>query len=246
MRGALPPAYLAQSEEMSYEWRQQYIATFLERDIPQLGISIPAATLRRFWTVLCHYHGQLMNFSEIARSFGISDMTVRRYLEILEGTFMVRLIQPWHANVGKRAVKRPKVYFRDAGLLHALLAIHSDRDLATHNKLGASWEGFALEVAARAIGKRSEDLYFWATYSGAEIDLFWQEYGRSWGIEFKYADAPRRTKSMTSAVETLGLEHLWVVYPGGRPYPLAEKVSALPLTDIGASWSYGLEARSHA
>jgi uncharacterized protein len=238
LRGGLPPAYTAVADDESHLWREQYVATFLERDIPQLGINIPAATLRRFWTMLCHYHGQILNYAELARAFGVSDMTVRRYLDILEGTFMVRLLQPWHVNIGKRLVKRPKLYIRDSGILHVLLAIRSPRDLATHNKLGASWEGFALEVAARAIGKRPEELAFWATHTGAEVDLFWQEHAKNWGVEFKYADAPRLSRSMAIATEDLELEHLWVVYPGDRAYPLAAKVSTLPLTRIGDGWSY--------
>jgi predicted AAA+ superfamily ATPase len=238
LRGGLPRAYTAATSEESHLWREQYVATFLERDIPQLGITIPAATLRRFWTMLCHYHGQLLNYAELARAFGVSDMTVRRYVDILEGTFMVRLLQPWHVNVGKRLVKRPKLYIRDSGVLHVLLAIRTDRDLAAHNKLGASWEGFALEVCARAIGKRQEELAFWATHTGAEVDLFWQEHGKNWAIEFKYADAPRLTRSMTSAVEDLDLAHLWVVYPGNKAYSLAEGVSSFPLTDVGDRWSY--------
>ncbi len=238
LRGGLPPAYTASNEEVSYLWREQYVATFLERDIPQLGISIPAATLRRFWTMLCHYHGQMLNHSELARAFGVSDMTVRRYLDILEGTFMIRLLQPWHANIGKRLVKRPKLYVRDSGLLHTLLAIRSLRDLASHNKLGASWEGFALEAAARAIGKRREELAFWATHSGAEVDLFWQEHGRNWAVEVKYADAPRLTPSMASAVKDLELTRLWVLYPGDQAYPLASAVSTLPLLGLGNQWRY--------
>ena len=238
LRGSLPPSYTAATDDQSQIWREQYVATFLERDIPQLGITIPAATLRRFWTMLCHYHGQIINYAEFARSFGVSDTAVRHYLEILEGTFMVRLLQPWHVNVGKRLVKRPKVYLRDSGLLHTLLAICSASDLATHNKLGASWEGFALEAAARAIGKRNEELSFWATHSGAEVDLFWQERGKNWAAEFKYADAPRLTKSMASAMKDLELVHLWVVYPGDRAYPLAPNISTLPLAAAAAAWPY--------
>jgi uncharacterized protein len=238
MRGGLPLSYLAKTDELSQEWLGQYIATFLERDIPQLGITIPAATLRRFWTMLCHYHGQVMNYAEFARSFGISDMTVRRYLDILAGTFMIRVLQPWHTNIGKRLVKRPKIYFRDPGLLHALMSIRSERDLTSHNKLGASWEGFALEVAARAIGKRNEELYFWATHSGAEVDLFWQEHGKNWAIEVKYADAPRLTPSMTNAVQDLDLAHLWVLYPGDRGYPLATNITTLPIKNVASEWVY--------
>lgn len=237
-RGGLPRSFDAASDAASHRWREHYITTFLERDIPQLGIDIPATTLRRFWTMLCHYHGQQLNYAEFSRSFGVTDKTVRNYLDILEGTFMIRLLQPWHMNIGKRLVKRPKVYLRDTGLLHALLSIRSDRDLASHNKLGASWEGFALEVAARAIGKRNEELAFWATHSGAEVDLFWQEHGKNWAIEVKYADAPRMTKSMASALADLELEHLWVVYPGDKTYRLAKNITVLPITKIGAGWVY--------
>lgn len=237
LRGGMPRSVLAVSDESSALWRQQYIATFLERDIPQLGIQIPAATLRRFWTMICHYHGQILNHSELARSFGISDMTVRRYLEILEGTFMIRLLQPWHVNLGKRLVKRPKLYLRDSGLFHSLLAIDSFPQLATHNKLGASWEGFALEAAIRAIGKRSEELSFWATHSGAEVDLFWQQAGKNLAVEVKYADAPRLTPSMKSALVDLELDQLWILYPGDRSYPLAEKVTVLPLAQLGMGWA---------
>jgi predicted AAA+ superfamily ATPase len=151
---------------------------------------------------------------------------------------MIRLLQPWHSNIGKRLVKRPKLYVRDSGLLHALLAIRSMRDLMAHNKLGASWEGFALEVAARAIGKRNEELAFWATHSGAEVDLFWQEHGRNWAIEVKYADAPRLTPSMSSALKDLGLAHLWILYPGDRVYSLASNVTALPLSAVENTWRY--------
>jgi uncharacterized protein len=238
LRGGLPPAFTARTDEQSQRWMENYLATFLERDIPQLGITIPASTLRRFWTMLCHYHGQILNYSELARSFGISDMTARRYLDILEGTFMIRLLQPWHENMGKRLVKRPKLYFRDSGLLHALLSVHSARDLAGHNKLGASWEGFAVEVAARAIGKRNEELAFWATHSGAEVDLFWRERGKNWAVEVKYRDAPRVTPSMANAVKDLKLSRLWILYPGDRAYPLAPKVSVLPLAAVRSPWKY--------
>jgi predicted AAA+ superfamily ATPase len=231
LRGGLPLSFTASSDEQSRLWLEQYIATFLERDIPQLGISIPAPTLRRFWTMLCHYHGQLINYSEFSRSFGVSDMTIRKYLDLLEGIFMVRLLQPWHTNLGKRLVKSPKLYIRDSGLLHHLLSIGSERDLAAHNKLGASWEGFALETAIRILDRRNEELSFWRTHAGAEVDLLWQSHGKNRAIEVKYSAAPKPTKSMASAVNDLELEHLWVLYPGDKAYPLAPKISALPLTE---------------
>jgi predicted AAA+ superfamily ATPase len=220
------------------KWRQNYIATFLERDIPMLGINIPANTLRRFWTMLSHYHGQIINYAEIGRNFGISDMTVRKYIDILEGTFMVRVLQPWHANIGKRIVKRPKVYLKDSGILHALVSINNYDELYTHNKLGASWEGFALESVCKSIGKTSQEMYFWATHSGAELDLFWQEKGKNWGVEFKYEDAPRLTKSMSISVKDLEIEHIWVVYPGNEKYKLAKNITAFPLKDIPEIWKY--------
>lgn len=242
LRGAFPRSYLAKKDEASLLWRDNFLATFLERDIPQLGIAIPAATLRRFWMMLCHYHGQVMNYSEFGRSFGVSDTTVRRYLEILEGAFMLRILQPWHVNLGKRLVKQPKTYVRDSGLLHALLSIESMEQLTEHNKLGASWEGFAVECACRSIGKQYQQFYFWATHTGAEVDLFWQAGGRNWGIECKYADAPRKTKSMDSALNDLDLAHLWVIYPGTEMYPLSEKITVLPLQNMPATWSYDVAA----
>lgn len=182
--------------------------------------------------MLCHYHGQLINYSEFSRSFGVSDMTIRKYLDILEGVFMIRLLQPWHTNLGKRLVKSPKLYIRDSGILHHLLSISSERDLTTHNKLGASWESFALETSIRMLDRRNEALFFWRTYTGAEVDLFWQSHGKNMAIEVKYSAAPKLTKSMISAANDLELEHLWVLYPSDKAYPLATNISALPLTDV--------------
>ena len=238
LRGGLPASYTPDTDAHSLLWRENYILTFLERDIPQLGITIPADTLRRFWTMLCHYHGQMLNYAELARSFGISDMTVRKYLDILAGTFMVRVLPPWTANVGKRSVKRPKIYLRDSGLLHALLQIETRAQLSSHPKLGASWEGFALECVCQSLGKMHHLLYFWSTPAGAELDLFWQHAGQNWGVEFKYADAPRLTKSMRIALADLELAHLWVIYPGKTAYRLAENITVCPLQSIPAAWNY--------
>jgi hypothetical protein len=230
-RGGLPRSFLAASDNESLLWRNQYVSTFLERDIPQLGITIPARTLRRFWTMLSHYHGQILNYSELSRSFGVSDMTVRKYCDILEGTFMVRILQPWSVNIGKRLVKRPKIYLRDSGLFHALLSIETPEQLHNSPRLGASWEGFALDCVCRTLDREDGGLYFWHTHAGAALDLFWQAEGRNWGVEFKYEDAPRLTRSMKTAVEDLELERLWVVYPGKAAYRLTEKVEVLPLAD---------------
>lgn len=238
LRGGLPPSFLAGSYEESYLWRGQYVTTFLERDIPQLGITIPARTLRRFWLMLSHYHGQILNYAELGRSFGVSDMTVRNYCDILEGTFMIRILQPWYANAGKRLVKRPKLYIRDSGLFHTLLSIEKQEQLYSSPKLGASWEGFALDCVSRALGKENGDLYFWHTHGGAELDLFWQQGGQNWGVEFKHEDAPRLTRSMQTATRDLQLAGLWVVYPGKSSYKLAQNVRVLCLSEIGTTWNY--------
>lgn len=241
-RGGLPRSYLAASDAESHLWRGQYVTTFLERDIPQLGITIPARTLRRFWLMLCHYHGQILNYAELGRSFGVSDMTVRKYCDILEGAFMIRILQPWYANVGKRVVKRPKLYIRDSGLFHTLLSIETPEQLYTSPKLGASWEGFALESVCRALEKENTDVFFWNTHGGAELDLFWQWGGKNWGVEFKYEDAPRLTRSMQTAMEDLQLTGLWVVYPGKSAYALAKNIQVLPLSEVGVTWDYGSNA----
>lgn len=229
LRGGFPRSYLADSDRLSGLWLDNYITTFLERDIPQLGISIPAQTLRRFWMMLSHYHGQTLNYSELARSFGISDMTSRKYVEILEATFMVRLLQPWFNNTSKRLVKSPKLYLRDSGIFHALMGIDNYDALLTTPKLGASWEGFALEQVARHLNKKSQELFFWGTHAGAELDLFFIDQGRNYGIEFKYHSAPAITRSMKSAISDLSLAHLWVVTPGSEKYRLAENITVVPL-----------------
>ena len=233
LRGSFPRSYLAKNEAESNLWRENYISTFLERDIPQLGISIPASTLRRFWTMLSHYHGQILNYSELGQSFGISDVTVKKYLNILESTFMVKVLSPWFSNVKKRLVKSPKLYLSDSGIFHSLLSIRDKKQLLENPKLGASWEGFAIDCVSKVLGKRREELYFWSTHSGAEIDLFWQNQGKSWGMEFKFADTVKLTKSMQIAIEDLNLAHLWVVYPGREKYKIREDVTALPLEKLG-------------
>jgi uncharacterized protein len=230
MRGGFPLSYIQRSDGDSLLWRENYIQSFLERDIPQLGITIPSRTLRRFWIMLSHYHGQIMNFSELARSFGISDKTVRSYLEILEGTFMVRLLTPWHANIGKRLVKAPKLYIRDSGIFHSLQTIENMAQLSTHNKLGASWEGFILESVIKHLYKK--DVYFWRTQNGAELDLFWMSKGQSWGIEVKYADAPRMTSSIRSCLKDLDPAHIWIIYPGRESYKLEDRVTVLPACNM--------------
>ena len=221
-------AFLARSDHESRQWLNHYLTTFLERELPQLGITIPSQTLRRFWMMLCHYHGQVINFSEIGRALGVSDMTVRKYIDILESTLMVRTLQPWYNNLGKRLIKRPKIYFKDSGLLHRLFTIETEEDLWTHPKVGASWEGFALEETICRLGLNRQEAFFWGTHGGAGLDLFWRARGKNWGAEFKYADAPKLTRSMQSVVNDLQLSHLWVIYPGEKTYPLMPKVTVTP------------------
>lgn len=230
LRGGFPPSFLAETEEASVLWRENYIRTFLERDIPQLGITIPSGTLRRFWIMISHYHGQLLNASELGRSFGVSDKTVRTYLDILTGTFMVRLLQPWYKNLGKRLVKSPKLYIRDAGIFHTLQSIDTESVLVNHPKIGASWEGFALEQSITVLGIKEP--FFWRTHNGSEMDLLWFEKGKPWGIEIKYADAPSMSRGLYSVLEDVKPEHIWIIYPGGKRYAVHEKVTVLPLTDL--------------
>jgi hypothetical protein len=231
LQGAFPRAYLLSEAESSI-WRTNFITTFLERDIPQLGISIPSNTLRRFWTMLSHYHGQILNYSELSRAFGVSDMTIRRYLEILEGAFMIRILQPWHANLGKRLVKAPKLYFRDSGLLHTLLTINSLDQLISNPKVGASWEGFCIENAITTLVKRSEEVYFYSTHSGAEVDLFWQSNGKNYAIEVKFSDTPRLSRSLTTSINDLNIERAWIIYPGDTIIPINDKVRAIPVSSL--------------
>lgn len=238
LRGGFPRSVLAGSEKESLRWREDYVATFLERDLSQLGIRVPASTLRRFWLMLSHAHGQILSLSELGRSMGVSHVAVRHYVDILESTFMVRVLQPWFSNTSKRIVRSPKVYLRDSGLLHRLQSIDSWEALEGHPLRGASWEGFALEECARSIGLRDEELFFWATQAGAELDLFWKRDGKAWGIEFKATDAPKTTRSMHIALEDLALAHLWVVHPGKERWKMDERITAIPLREVAANWAY--------
>jgi hypothetical protein len=227
LRGGFPLAFLADDLADSLAWRKNFIQSFLERDLAQWGIRVPASTMLRFWTMLAHYHGQVWNAAEPARSLGVSQPTVRRYLDVLEGVFMVRVLQPWYANLKKRQVRSPKVYFRDSGILHSLLGIRSEVELLGHPKMGASWEGYVIEELLKALAP--DEVYFWATHNGAELDLLILKDGRRIGIECKRVDAPRLTPAMRIAQENLNLDHLVVIYPGDRPYPLAEGVVVMPL-----------------
>lgn len=225
LRGGFPLSYLAKNDADSMLWRQSYISTFLERDIPSLGFLIPPQQMRRFWLMLVHYHGQIFNATELGKSLGISTHMVRKYLDILAGTFMIRILLPWYENLEKRQIKSPKIYFRDSGILHALLGIQSRSEMDIYPRLGSFWEGFALEEIIRQTGATSEECFFWGTQSKAELDLLIMKNGKRTGYEFKYSDAPKITPSMRIACEDLKLDHLYVIYPGTATYPLSEKIT---------------------
>lgn len=227
LRGGFPRSFLAPTLTASSEWRRAFVRTFLERDLPQLGIQVPSSTLHRFWRMLAHYHGQTWNGAEISRSLGVAGSTVRRYLDVLSGALVVRQLAPWYENVGKRQVKSPKVYVVDTGLLHTLLGLGTRADLERHPKVGASWEGFVLAELVTRIGARDDETYFWATHAGAELDLLIVRGNRRLGFEVKRTTAPSTSKSMRSAIESLGLERLDVIHAGEHSYPLGEGIRAV-------------------
>jgi len=231
LRGGFPRAFLAETTAAWERWMENFTRTFLERDIPGLGSKVAPASLGRFWRMLAHFHGQTWNAADLARSMDVSVTAVNHYRDLLAGTFLLRVLPPWFENLGKRLVKSPKVYLRDSGILHHLLGLGEMLELRTHPRYGASWEGFALEQCLIAHGER--EAYFYGTQRGAELDLLLLRRGRRWGFEFKCTDAPKTTKSMHVALDDLKLEHLWVVYPGSLRYEMTEKITALPLREIG-------------
>ena len=236
LRGGFPGSFLARSEALSVAWRRQFIRTFVERDLALLGVRVAATTMSRFWAMLAHYHGQIFNASELGRAFGVTDKSVRHYLDVLSGTLVVRQLLPFHANIGKRQVKAPKVYLRDSGLLHGLLDIRERRDLHRHPKVVASWEGFLLQQVIQQLGAADDECYFWATHSGAELDLLWKRGRRRWGFEFKRTSAPAMTSSLRAAIESLELERAFLIHAGDHTFPLHPRVTAVAaarlLTDL--------------
>ena len=232
LRGRFPRSFLARSHLESEEWRRGFIQAFLERDLPQLGITIRSTTLRRFWTMLAHYHGQTWNASEFGRSFGVADTTVRNYLDTLSSALVVRLLLPWHENIAKRQVKAPKVYLADTGILHTLLNLRTFKDLEGHPKIGASWESFALEQVVRRLGARSDECYYWATHAGAELDLLVVRGNRRLGFEFKRTSSPQITKSMRIALSDLKLNRLDIIHAGDKSFPLSKHIRAVSFTDL--------------
>jgi predicted AAA+ superfamily ATPase len=233
LRGGFPRAFTAGRDADSFEWRRAFVRTFLERDLPQLGVRVAPKALERFWMMLAHVHGGLLSWSELGRSLAVSDMTVRHYADLLAQTFMVRLLAPWHENISKRQVKSPKVYIRDSGLLHALLDVRDLRALRGHPKVGASFEGYCLEQCTRHLGADDSECFFWATHQGAELDLLVVRGGRRMGFEFKLNSAPGMTPSLRIALEDLKLDHIDVVHPGPQTFDIAPHVRALALVDLG-------------
>ena len=228
LRGGFPESFLEENDKSSFDWRQDFIRTFLEYDFTRNILTVSAQQIRRYWSMLAHLHGHYWNASQIARSLDVSHTTAKRYLDAFEGSYMVRCLPPWHENLGKRIVKAPKVFIRDSGILHALLGLKYFAEIEGHPVLGHSWEGFALEQVLHHAGD-SRDAYFWATHAGAELDLLLIRGGKRWGFEFKYSDAPIKTKSMSIAMQGLGLQRLYVIYPGEKSYNLTTKIQVLPL-----------------
>jgi len=235
VRGGLPRSFLAGSDNASSEWRRAFLRTFLERDLGRIGNALPLDTLRRFWSMLAHWHGQVWNGAEFGRAFGISGHTVRRYLDALVGTYVVTLLQPWFENLAKRQVRSPRVYLSDSGILHALLGIGKYHDLLGHPKVGASWEGFALDLVLKRLGAAQDEAFFWATHAGAELDLLIVRGKSRLGFEFKRSESPRPTPSMHHALADLRLDRLVVVHAGQHDYPMADRVDALSIEHVWTS-----------
>lgn len=231
-RGGFPRSYLARSHAESHEWRCAFIQTFLERDMAQMGIRIGATTLRRFWNMLAHYHGNIWNSSEFARSFGVADTTVRNYLDLLTDALVIRQLQPWHENISKRQVKSPKVYVLDSGLLHSLLRLGTPTELESHPKLGASWEGFILEELIKRLGARAEETFFWATHSGAELDLLVVRGKKRWGFEIKRTSTPGITRSIRQAMKDIHLESLHLIHAGEKTFLLSDNILAVSFQNL--------------
>ena len=232
LRGGFPEAWLARDASRSARWRRNFIRTFVERDLPDLGVSLSPRLLGDFWTMLAHYHGQTWNASELARAFGVARATIQSYLDKMTGAYVVRQLRPWRENLGKRVVKAPKAYIADSGLLHTLLDIESSQQLAAHPKVGASWEGFALVQVARSLGARPRECYFWSVHGGPELDLLVVRGRQRRGFDFKRTDAPRATRSMRSAIQTLDLAGIDIVHVGRETFPLADGIRAVAARDI--------------
>jgi predicted AAA+ superfamily ATPase len=232
IRGGFPRSFLAKTNLESQTWRDDFVTTFLERDLPQLGIRVSATTLRRFWTMLAHFHGQVWNASQFSRNFGVNHTTIRHYLDILTSGFVIRQLQPWHENVSKRQVKAPKIYLADSGLLHSLLGLASKADVEAHPKIGASWEGYVISQVVNRLSVRPQECFFWATHAGAELDLLVVRGKKRWGFEVKRTSAPAITPSMRTALSDLKLQRLFVVHAGKHSFDMAKDIRAIALSDL--------------
>lgn len=232
LRGGFPASFLATNDEASSTWRENFISTFVARDLAEIGIRIPIETMRRFWIMLSHYHGQVINYSELSLSFGVNDKTIKNYMHILESAFVITLLHPWHTNTKKRLVKHPKLYINDSGLFHTLQSISNWNNLNTHAKVGASWEGFMLQQVRMKLGIATDKLFFYSTHTGTEVDLFWQAKGKNWAVEFKFNDNPKPTKSMYQSIKDLNLEKLFVIAPIKNSYDLSKKIKIMSPNEL--------------
>jgi predicted AAA+ superfamily ATPase len=229
LRGGFPRSFIAKSSDQSVQWRSDYIKTYLEKDIPQLGIKLPSQTLYRFWNILTHYNGQILNYSEIGSHFGMSDKTIKHYIDILHGTFMVDVLQPWYTNIGKRQIKSPKIYFQDTGIFHQFLKVKSKKDLYSHVKLGVSWEAFVLSELRKSF---KDQIYFWNVQGNLELDFYIETSKGPIGIEAKFNDAPKISSSMRTIQKDLKLKHLYIVYPGEKIIPIEKTITILPIAEL--------------
>lgn len=236
-RGGFPLSYLADTDADSAAWLRSYVLNLARRDLPEFGVGLPAATIERFLGLVAHAHGQLWNAAVPARALGIAESTARRYIDVLGDALLVRVLQPWHENMGKRLVKTPKVYYRDSGLLHQLVGVADELSLLRHPAIGASWEGWVIEEVLRLAGNDYTP-YFWRTSAGAELDLLLVSGGGRIGVEVKRADAPRVTASMRAALADLRLDHLYVIYPGNQRYSLDPRVTVVPMTELASKLDF--------
>lgn len=243
LRGGFPLSFLAPDDAESLRWRRDFVRTFVQRDLPQLGVTIPSATMARFWSMLAHVHGQVWNGSKLASAFGVAHTTVRRWLDLLCATFVVRTLPPWHENLAKRQVKSPKVYVADSGLVHALHDIADADALEGHPIVGATWESFGIETVVRRLGARRDQCYFWGTHQGAELDLLVVAGRRRLGFDFKRTSAPAVTASMRIALSDLRLERLDVIHAGTMEFRMDERIRAVPLARVLAAVRPLTEAR---
>ncbi len=229
LRGSYPKSFTARSEKESLHWRSELVRAYVERDLPSLGTRVSSTAMWRFWMMIAHFHGQIWNAAELARSCGVNERTVRHHLDLLTSTFMVRQLQPWHENIAKRQIKSPKIYVADSGLLHQLLNVETSHELMGHGKVGASWKGFALQQLTIRLGVSEHERFFWALHTGAELDLLIVRGRERLGFEVKLTDSPKVTPSMHSALQALGLKRIDVLCRGEHVFSMGEQIRAVPV-----------------